>query len=86
MKKKISWVLIFLLFAWIAFQIDCIYLYFAKFTLAGLVIGAAIGPGKKTIPGWNIGRVMPGVKITVFLKEGGIQDGDIQGYQLYARN
>ena len=79
MKKKISWILIFLLFAWTIFQIDCIFLYFTKFTLTGLMVGAAIGPGKATIPGWKIGRVMPGAKITVFLKDGVYKTGIYRG-------
>ncbi len=72
MEKKISWILIFLLVIWIVFQVKCT-------TAAGLIIGAAVGPGKMIIPGWKIVKVKPGKKITVFLKEGQYRRGIYRG-------
>ena len=72
MEKTISWILIFLLVVWIAFQVNC-----ASFI--GFIAGAAVGPGKMTIPGWEIVQVKPGKKITVFLKEGQYKRGIYRG-------
>jgi hypothetical protein len=72
MEKTISWILIFLLVVWIAFQVNC-----ASFV--GFIVGAAMGPGKMTIPGWKIVQVKPGKEITVFLKEGKYKRGIYTG-------
>jgi hypothetical protein len=72
LEKKISWILIFLLVFWIAFQVNC-------GSFIGLIAGAIVGPGKMTIPGWKIVQLKPGKKITVFLKEGQSKRGKYWG-------